>query len=416
MTGATVNGVAADSQATPPAIKVFDFSNLEAVTEQEAKAADKAAMGWGKENNGNSVPQHGTNSTSSTHAPTSTSAGKGIAIHADGNGHDARTSSDKSAYRTLDQQPYTTLSNGQKMPVVGLGTWKAKPGEVQTAVEAALRSGYRHIDCAHVYGNENEVGKALSAIFSEGVVERSQVHITSKLWNSDHAQQRVRPACMTTLKHLQLEYLDLYLIHWPVTGNVGPTLQPPIEETWKAMETLVDEGLVRSIGVSNFSIPKLQALLKYARIKPVVNQVEAHPYLRNEALLNYCKGEGIHLTAYSPLGSPDSAEEMKRPEDTPSPLKDATVKRIAEAHSTDIGQVLVRWAIQRGTSVLPKSSKPQRISSNLDAVSWSLTDDEMAELSNVPTQIRMVNGRMWLNSDGPYRTLKDLWDDETGAV
>lgn len=231
---------------------------------------------------------------------------------------------------------------------------------------AAVRAGYRHIDCASIYQNEHEVGQALAEVLSEGVVSRQQLFITSKLWNTDHAPDRVAAACRKTLADLRLSYLDLYLIHWPVTPTPGPELVPDIGTTWVAMEALVREGLVRSIGVSNFSATKLQRLLLCpARVvAPAVNQVEVHPYFRNDALIAWCRGHGIHVTAYSPLGSPDSGAIFKR-KFSPSLMQDPVVVDVASKMEKSPAQVLVRWALQHGTSVLPKSSNPQRIKANL---------------------------------------------------
>ena len=201
---------------------------------------------------------------------------------------------------------------------LGLGTWKSSPGEVGGAVRTALELGYRHIDCASIYGNEAEIGQALAGAFRDGVVQRDQLWITSKLWNDCHAPEDVRPALLRSLSDLQLEQLDLYLIHWPVVHRHGvvmpeqaadqiPLEQLPLSQTWGAMEALVEEGLVRQIGVSNCSAAKIAALLPQARHRPMVNQVERHPWLQQNALLQLCQREGIGLTAYSPLGSPSGA-------------------------------------------------------------------------------------------------------------
>ena len=203
------------------------------------------------------------------------------------------------------------FSNGDRMPVLGLGTWKSALGDVYNAVKTAIGQGYRHIDCAHIYGNEAEVGQALSEAFDEGLVSRDRMWMTSKLWNDSHAPDRVQPALETTLANLQLDYLDLYLIHWPVAMKKGSDFpltsdnlialeDLPISETWQAMESLVDKGLCRHIGVSNFSIPKLESLLETARIEPEMNQIELHPYLQQSPMLDFCRQNNVHLTAYSP--------------------------------------------------------------------------------------------------------------------
>jgi len=209
---------------------------------------------------------------------------------------------------------------------------------------------------------------------------------------------------------LKLEYLDLYLIHWPVTGNTGDEVKPSLEETWRAMESLVKEGLVRSIGTSNFSAKKLQEIVGYAEIQPSVCQVEVHPYFRNDALISWCRDNHIHVTAYAPLGSPDS--ESIFPRKVPAVLmKDPRVQRVAQRTGKNVGQVLIRWALQHGTSVIPKSVNPQRIKGNLDVLDWELSGEDYNLLSDIRFQQRMVNGGMWLKPNGPYKTMEDLWDE-----
>lgn len=305
--------------------------------------------------------------------------------------------------------PVAKLITSASIPVVGLGTWKSEKGQVRTAVIEAIRAGYRHIDAAAVYGNEAEVGDALNQVWSEGVVTREDVFVTSKLWNTDHG--RVRGACLKTLKDLQLNYLDLYLIHWPYSGRPGPSVAPPLAATWAAMEALVDEGLVRAIGVSNFSVKKTAALIEGARVVPAVNQVEAHPYWRNQELIDFCHSKSIHVTAYSPLGSPDSAGIMQRADDTPSVMRDPLVVQIAQRTGKSVAQVLIRWAVQRGTSVLPKSVHPERIAANFDVFDWQLSDADFKALSSLELQMRMLPGDFVLDAEtGPYKTREDLWD------
>ncbi|KAL4854860.1 NADPH-dependent aldo-keto reductase [Chlorella vulgaris] len=261
-----------------------------------------------------------------------------------------------------------------RLPLVGLGTWtQRKPGEVREAVETALRLGYRHIDCAADYQNEGEVGQAIAAVLGDGTVRREEIWVTSKLQNSDHEPQRVEEACRDSLEQLGLEWLDLYLMHWPVTGNHGPELKPSLEETWSAMEALVHKGLARAIGVSNFSILKLETLLKKATIRPAVNQVEAHPYFRNTELIDWCRERGIHVTAYSPLGSPHTADFFKRRED------DSTLREIAERHGKSPADVLLGGAARH----------------------------------QLPAQVNkgvMLDGGWFLSPEGPYHTLEELWD------
>jgi alcohol dehydrogenase (NADP+) len=198
-------------------------------------------------------------------------------------------------------------------------------------------------------------------------------------------------------------------VHWPVTGVAGPELTPSIAETWGAMEALVDAGKARSIGVSNFSATKLRAMRAHARIFPAVNQVELHPMLRQDALLAACAELGTHVTAYSPLGSPDS-EKMIGHRGSSLMATPALVE-LAAASGRTVAQLLIRWALQRGTSVLPKSVNAERIRANFDVLDWELTAAQMAALGGIEPQVRMLHGQFWCKPEGPYKTLADLWDE-----
>ncbi|KAF9971630.1 hypothetical protein BGZ73_005403 [Actinomortierella ambigua] len=270
------------------------------------------------------------------------------------------------------------LNTGATIPLVGLGTWQSGVNEVGAAVAHALKVGYRHIDAAWIYGNEKEVGDAIR----ESGVSRNEVFITTKLWNTKHRAQDVRPALETSLKNLGLDYIDLYLIHWPCAFQAGddafpkgPDGKPILEdtdfvETWKAMEELLDTGKVKAIGVSNFSKKNLERLLKTAKVVPAVNQVEIHPELPQWELLEYCKSKGIHMTAYSPLGSTDSAL-MKR----------AGLAELAKKYNTQNASILISWAAQRGTSVIPKSVTLSRVESNFK--DFELAPEDVAYLDSI---------------------------------
>jgi len=312
------------------------------------------------------------------------------------------------------------LASGGGLPVLGLGPWKAAPGAVGAAVEAALALGYRHFDCARIYGNEAEIGAALARCLGDGRVAREELWITSKLWNDRHAAEDVVPALEESLRDLGLDYLDLYLVHWPVALKKGvwvperadQVLGPdelPLAETWRGMEAARAAGLARHVGVSNFSAQKLRALCAGARLAPEVNQVELHPYLQQDGLLATCRELGVAVTAYSPLGSRDRPASMKAAGE-PDLLADPVVGAIAARRGATPAQVLLAWALARGTAVIPKSVSPARMRENLAATALELSAGDLAALAGLDRGRRYVSGAFWVVEGGPT-TLANLWDE-----
>ncbi len=289
------------------------------------------------------------------------------------------------------------LNNGIEMPLIGMGTWKSEPNKVGEAVKyALLEAGYKHIDCASIYNNEAEVGHAFSESFT--TIPRESIFITSKLWNTKHKSEDVEKACRQTLNDLQLEYLDLYLMHWGIAFQSGDNPKPvdenghaiitniPVKETWQAMEKLVELKLVKSIGVANFSRSQLDSLLSYAEIKPAVNQIEMHPYLSQVELLKYCKSKGIVVTAYSPLGRLGvSTYEVPRLHDEPIILV------LAKKYNKSVAQILLNWGLLRGTVVIPKSVSPERIKENIGAYDFALTRDDIKQIDSLNKDFRFVD-------------------------
>ncbi|KAE8292253.1 Alcohol dehydrogenase [NADP(+)] A [Larimichthys crocea] len=296
---------------------------------------------------------------------------------------------------------FVTLSTGQRLPMVGLGTWKSAPGQVKQAVLAALDCGYRHIDCAAAYSNEQEVGEALAVRIGPGkALRREEVFITSKLWNTKHDPEDVEEACRTSLAHLGLSYLDLYLMHWPMAFQRGKELMPRREDgsirysdthyrdTWAAMEKLVDNGLVKAIGLWN-----------------------AIPYLSQEDLLSHCRSVAVCMIAYSPLGSGDRPWASP---DEPSLLEDPRLGAISQRYRKTPAQVILRWHVQRGVVCIPKSVTPSRIQQNLQVFDFSLSEDDMKLIGSFSRNERFIvpaverdGKRVWRDAEHPHFPFHD---------
>lgn len=278
------------------------------------------------------------------------------------------------------------------MPVVGLGTWKGTG--LQQAVVAAIDAGYRLFDCAADYGNESDVGAGLAEAIGSGKVTRDELFVTSKLWNTFHAREHVIEGVKRTLADLKLDYLDLYLIHFPISlAYVSPDVSYPpgwvkehsgatVQETWQAMEELVALGLVRNIGVSNFNCGLLMDLLKFAKIRPAVNQLELHPYLQQARLVNFCQRNDIHVTAYSSFGQ-ISYLPLGQEKRFPCLLsEEPTIRRIADAHGKTPAQVILRWTTMKNVAIIPKSVDPARLLQNR-TLDFTLTDDEVSDINKL---------------------------------
>lgn len=303
----------------------------------------------------------------------------------------------------LSSDSFLTLTQGARIPKLGLGTWKISDEAAPGVIRDALEIGYRHLDCACDYGNEVAVGAGITRALSDGICSREELWVTSKLWNTYHHPDHVRPAVTRSLHDLGLDYLDLYLIHFPISlafvpfderyppawffdpNAERPHLVPvpiPIADTWRAMESLVTEGLVKQIGVCNFSTSLIRDLIAGATIKPEVLQVEMHPSLTQEKLLRYCHQEQIVCTAFSPLGA-GSYVPLDMASEADSILVHPVVTDIAANHGRTTAQIVLRWGVQRGTAVIPKSQSREHLIENAAIFDFSLTEDEMSAINGL---------------------------------
>jgi len=320
------------------------------------------------------------------------------------------------------------LYTGALMPAIGLGTFGSdhvSADEIAEAVKGAAEVGYRHFDCASVYGNEDRIGVALREIMRGGV-RREELWIASKLWNDKHGEDDVIASCSQSLDDLQLDYLDAYFVHWPFpnyhpphcdVGSRSPNAKPYIHEnfmrTWRKMEELVDLGLARHIGTSNMTIPKLRLLLRDARIKPAVNEMELHPHFQQPELFAYVRANGIEPIGYFPVGSPNRPERDRTPQDTVD-IEDPVIVKIAERLGVDPAVVCIKWAVERGQTPIPLSTKRRNYEANLrGAMGDPLTSEEMREIAGIDRNCRLIKGQVFLWREG--QTWEDLWDLD-GAI
>jgi alcohol dehydrogenase (NADP+) len=330
---------------------------------------------------------------------------------------DVSFTSNKADFKSI---PCRILSSGDKIPVIGLGTFGSdavSPQTVAQTVRAAIAAGYRHIDCASVYGNEKEIGVVLSNLFAAGVIKRSDLWITSKVWNNMH--EKVVESCRQSLADLRLDYLDLYLVHWPfpnyhppkcdVTSR-SPEARPYFHDnymrTWRQMEQLVKMGLVRHIGTSNMTVPKLTLLLRDAAVKPACNEMELHPHFQQPELFKFCVDHGIQPIGYCPLGSPGRPKRDRTPQDT-NPLCDPVITAIARRLKVSPAFVCIKWAVQRGQIPIPFSVN--HFKDNLmAALGEPLTEQDMHAIAKIDKKCRLIKGQVFLWKDN--QNWEDLWD------
>jgi alcohol dehydrogenase (NADP+) len=308
---------------------------------------------------------------------------------------------------------YLHFRDGDAIPAFGIGTWRTTTDEVYGSVYESLKTGYRHIDSAFLYQNEQQTGQAIRDAINHGIVTREELFVTSKLWNSYHHPDDVEEGFRISLENLQLDYIDLYLIHWPINFKKGvlmpsgpedlvaPETIPP-EATWLAMQKLKAQGLVKHLGVSNFSISKIQQLIDRTGIVPEMNQVEIQPYFQQKELLEYCNQNGILMTAFYPLGGPTIIRSEK------NLFVHPVVVSIAEKHGATPAQILLAWGMNRGYAVIPKSIRPERIKENFESLKISLDEVDMQRMSDLDSGMR-ISLAAYSIFEGGYYTLENIF-------
>ncbi len=321
------------------------------------------------------------------------------------------------------QVPQRVLRDGSKMPAIGLGTFgsdSVSAEDVAKAVYGAAQVGYRHFDCASVYGNEDKIGEVFQKLISGGI-SREDMFVTSKVWNDMHKPEDVKKSCKKSLSDLKLDYLDMYLVHWPFPNfhppkcdvnsrskDARPYIHSEFMETWSAMEDLYKEGLVRHIGTSNMTEAKMELLLRDAKVKPFVNEMELHPHFQQKKFYEYLKSKGIEIIGYCPIGSPGRPERDRTAEDT-CDIQDEVLVEVARRHNIHPAALCVKWAVQRGHTPIPFSTNPKNYTANIMSLfSEPLSDDEMLAISNVDKNCRLIKGQVFLWKEN--QSWEDLWD------
>jgi len=322
--------------------------------------------------------------------------------------------------------PVKTLSNGMSIPCIGMGTFgsdRFSPEQVANAVSGAIKCGYRLFDCASVYGNESYIGKSFTGALNDGTIERDELFITSKVWNDMHGKGDVLISCTKSLKDLKLDYLDLYFVHWPfpnyhAPGCAGDSRNPDSKpfsvsdfiSVWQQMEDLVDLGLTKFIGMSNMTIPKLEAVLPLCKIQPAAIEMELHPAFQQPELFKYCVEREILPIGFCPIGSPSRPERDKTPDDI-SAIDMPEIIKIAKAHNVHPAIVCIKWAVQRGQVPIPFTVDEVKYRRNLSCVTEeSLTEEEMQIIAQADKNCRLIKGQvfLWEGAKG----WEDLWDTD----
>ena len=313
------------------------------------------------------------------------------------------------------------------IPSIGFGFWKVARSDAADTAYQAIQAGYRHLDCAADYGNEIEVGEGIKRAISDGLVTREELWITSKLWNTFHAPEHVEEGFRKSLSDLGLDYLDLYLVHFPIALEYVPIAKRyppewvhdpdaqsgmkrakvPLQATWAAMEALVQDGFTKRIGICNYSSALIHDLMTYAKVQPYMLQIEAHPFLTQERLIRLAKEYGIEVTAFSPLGALSYIElDMAKKSD--SVLTEAAVISAAAAHDKTPAQIVLRWGVQRDTAIIPKTSNPQRMRENLDILDFALSDKEMTAISGLNQNNRFNDPGVF--AEAAFGTFHPIYD------